>query len=106
MATDESRTKITVKVENRFKPLHSIKIYGSGTIFLNPDTLKLAGLGMGESAEYVIKASTTANAKGNILIEGYNGKDKFIKDIAGPFTINPVNLKQDWDVVIDGEFMR
>lgn len=106
LATDEARTKITVHVENRLKPMHSIKIYGGGSIFLNPDTLKLAGLGVGESSVYEVKASTHPNMQGTILMEGFIGKEKFKKDIAGPFSINPMKLQQDWDVVLDADFLK
>ncbi len=101
MATDEARTKIEVKVENKFKPIHSIKIYGSGTIFLKPDTLKIVGLAVGEKAEYEVKAATSPHMIGEIFMECFLGKQKIKKRIAGPFSIQPMNIKPDWAVTIN-----
>ncbi|HOY94391.1 MAG TPA: hypothetical protein PK509_01545 [Catalimonadaceae bacterium] len=100
MATDESRTKITVKVSNESGPVHSVKIFGSGSIFLNPDTLKLPGLAKGENATYELKAATAPGMKGDVQIIFYRGAEKFTQRIAGPFSIQPMNLKQDWNFVI------
>lgn len=104
MATDEARTKIFVEVENNFKPIHSLKIYGSGSIFLQVDTLKIAGLVVGEKASYSIKSATSPHMKGNIFFEGFIGAQKFRKRIAGPFSIQPMRLKQDWEVDLDSAF--
>jgi len=106
LATDESRTKVSIDITNNFKPLHSIKIYGTGTIFLKPDTLKLAGLAVGESASYSVKAATAPHMKGEVVLEGYLGDQKIIRQIAGPFSIEPMNLKTHWDYAIDESILR
>ena len=105
MATDEARTKIKVKIENQYKPLHSIKIYGSGTIFLKPDTLKLGGLGIGDKSEYTVKASTSPHMRGDIFFEGFLGDRKIKKKIAGPFSIHPMNINTRWKVLITESFL-
>ena len=100
MATDESRTMVTVKVTNESGPVHSVKIFGSGSIFLNPDTLKLPGLAKGESATYELKAATAPGMKGDVQMVFFRGDEKLTKRVAGPFSIQPMNLKQDWKYVI------
>jgi hypothetical protein len=106
LATDESRTKITVDVLNEFKPIHSVKIYGSGTIFLKPDTLKLAGLASGERARYLVKAATAPHMRGEVIMEGFLGDKKFKKQIAGPFSIEPMDLKTNWDFRIKEDILN
>ncbi len=100
LATDEARTKISVTVTNNAKPVHSVKIFATGNIFLNPDTLKLAGLAKGEEVTYTVKASTVPGSKGQIQMTFFSGTRKIAKQIAGPFSIQPMNLKQDWDTEI------
>lgn len=100
MATDESRTKVSVKITNESGPVHSVKVFGSGSIFLNPDTLKLPGLAKGESATYELKAATAPGMKGDVQMIFFRGDNKIIQRIAGPFSIQPMNLKQDWTFVI------
>lgn len=100
MATDESRTKVTVKVTNESGPVHSVKVFGSGSIFLNPDTLKVVGLAKGESLTYELKAATAPGMKGDVQMIFFRGKEKVVQKIAGPFSIQPMNLKQDWKFVI------
>ena len=100
MATDEARTKITVQIANQGEPVHSVKIYGNGSIFLNQDTLKLPGLTRNEGKEYRIKASIDPNRsmEGEILMEYYLGNEKKIIRVAGPFkTSQQWELKQDWE---------
>jgi hypothetical protein len=107
MATDEARTKIRVKITNVQSPIHSVKIYPSGSIFLNSnDTLKLPGLGKGESVEYITKASTTPGMEGDIKITFFIGKDRFARRVAGPFSIQPMNLKQEWEVRISEDWIN
>ncbi len=105
MATDEARTKITVLIENESRPLHSVKIYGSGTIFLKPDTMNLPGIAKGDKIKYKNKASTSPHMSGEIILEGFAGKQKLKKRVAGPFSINPMRLQQDWKVVINENFL-
>lgn len=104
MATDDSRTKVKVKVLNEFAPISAIRVYGSGSIFLNQDTLKLAGLTKGEYLVYNIKAATAPGMRGAIVMEGVVDGKPFSKEIAGPFTINPMNITTDWKVVIGPDF--
>jgi hypothetical protein len=88
-------------------PIHSVKIYPSGSIFLNSnDTLKLPGLGKGESVEYITKASTTPGMEGDIKITFFIGKDRFARRVAGPFSIQPMNLKQEWEVRISEDWIN
>jgi len=105
MATDEARTKISVVLVNQYKPIHSVKIYGRGSIFLNPDTLKLPGIAIGEEVHYKVKASTAPGMKGTIDMSFYLKDIRYTKQIAGPFSIQPMNLKQDWKLEINPEFI-
>jgi hypothetical protein len=105
MVTDEARTKITVVIENESRPLHSVKIYGSGTIFLKPDTMTLPGIAKGDQIKYKNKAATSPHMQGEIILEGFAGKQKIKKRIAGPFSIHPMRLQQDWKVVINENFL-
>jgi hypothetical protein len=89
-----------VKVTNESGPVHSVKVFGSGSIFLNPDTLKLVGLAKGESLTYKLKAATAPGMKGEVKMIFYRGEEKVTQQIAGPFSIEPMNLKQDWKFVI------
>jgi hypothetical protein len=107
MATDEARTKIRVKISNVHQPMHSVKIYSSGSIFLNAnDTLRLPGLGKGESVEYVTKASTTPGMIGDIKMSFFIGEERYLRRVAGPFSIQPMNLKQDWEVRISDDWIK
>ena len=101
MATDEARTKISVEVSNEGDPVHSVKMYGKGSIFLNQDTLKLPGLASGEVATYKIKASIDPQRRmdGEIMMEYFLGAEKKTRRIAGPFSNSGQwELKQDWNV--------
>lgn len=106
MVTDEARTKITVVIINESMPLHSVKIYGSGTIFLKPDTMTLPGIAKGDVIKYKNKAATAPHMQGEITLEGFAGKQKIKKRIAGPFSIHPMRLQQDWKVVINENFLN
>jgi hypothetical protein len=101
MATDEARTKISVSVRNEWAPVYSVKVYATGTIFLKNDTLKLAGLAKGESLEYENKASTSPHMRGDIRMSFFRDNKKYIRRVAGPFSINPMALKQDWEYVLN-----
>lgn len=102
MATDNARTKITVRITNEGEPIHSVKVYPSGNIFLaKSDTLTSTGLAKGESIEYSTKAATIPGTRGEIRMEYTRGNQKFSKQVAGPFSIEPMNLKQDWDTRIN-----
>lgn len=103
MATDEARTKITVTLTNNARPVHSVKIFGAGSIFLKPDTLKLPGLAKGDKVTYKIKATTSPGMKGHIQMTYFEGERKMTKQIAGPFSIQPMNLKQTWDTELKEE---
>ena len=105
LATDETRTKVEIVIHNRSSGnIDNIKVYGTGTIFLKPDTLKLLGLAVGDKASYYVKASTSPHMKGAVKMEA-SLKGRFMsKEIAGPFSIMPMNLDQDWKVEIDDSF--
>ena len=99
MATDDARTKISIDISNEGKPVHSVKIFGSGNIFLNQDTMQLPGLAKGETQTYKIKASIDPQRllEGEVKMEYFIGSDKKIVRIAGPFrTSGQWELKQDW----------
>lgn len=100
MATDEARTKISVLVRNEWGPIHSVKVYATGSIFLKNDTLKAAGLAKGESLQYENKASTSPHMRGDIRMSFFKGDKKYTRQVAGPFSIQPMALKQDWDYVL------
>jgi hypothetical protein len=102
MATDNARTKITVRITNEGEPIHSVKVYPSGSIFLSKsDTLTSTGLANGESLEFSTKAATVPGSRGEIRMEYTRGNEKFNKQVAGPFSIEPLNLRQDWDIKIN-----
>ena len=104
MATDDSRTKIVVEVSNQGKPVHSVSIYGKGTIFINQDTLKLPGLANGESKEYRIKASIDPQRRmeGEVQMAYFLGKERKVIRIAGPFrTSGQWELQQDWQFTLN-----
>lgn len=102
MATDNARTKITVRITNEGAPVHSVKVYPSGSIFLSKtDTLTSTGLGKGESIEFSTKAATVPGSRGEIRMEYTRGSQKFNKQVAGPFSIEPLNMKQNWETKID-----
>jgi len=106
MATDDARTKISVTITNEGKPVHSVKVYGTGSIFLNQDTLKLPGMANGDVANFKIKASIDPQHKmeGEIILECFLGAEKRIRRIAGPFSNSGTwELKQDWTVGIKEE---
>jgi len=105
LATDKARTKISVRVSTNVGPIHSVKIFGTGTIFLDPDTNFYIGLASGKPILYQNNVSTSPHMKGDIQMIFYKGTEKFTKRIAGPFSIHPMNLKQDWDVEISEEFL-
>lgn len=107
LATDEARTKVEVVIHNESSVnIDHIKVYGTGTIFLKPDTLKLLGLAPNDKATYTVKASTSPHMKGAVQMEA-SIKGKWVsREIAGPFSINPMNLKQDWKVEIDDAFFE
>lgn len=99
MATDEARTKISIELTNEGEPIHSVKIFGQGTIFLHQDTLKLPGLAKGETITYKIKASIDPQHRmeGDVVMHYFSGKEKKIKRIAGPFrNSGQWELKQEW----------
>jgi hypothetical protein len=104
MATDDARTKITVAISNAGKPVHSVKIFGKGTIFLNQDTLKLAGIARGEEITYKIKASINPNGvmEGEIMMDYFLGTEKKSVRVAGPFkTTGNWELRQDWNYSLE-----
>ena len=105
LATDEARTKVEIVIHNNSSAnIDNIRVYGTGTIFLKPDTLKLMGLAIKDKASYTVKASTSPYMKGAIQMEATIHDQPVSREIAGPFSINPMNLKQDWRVEIDDAF--
>ena len=103
----KARTRITVAIVNHSgqKPTN-IKIYGIGNIFENADTLKLGMLNQGESMIFTIQAISKPHRSGHIKME-FDIKNKHIsKNIAGRFSINPYEIKQEWNVTIDNSFFQ
>lgn len=101
------RTRISVAIVNHsdHKPAN-IKIYGVGNIFENTDTLKLEMLKKGESISYIIQASSKPHRSGYIKME-FDLKNKHIsKNIAGRFSVNPYEIKQEWNIVINNSFVE
>ena len=105
LATDKARTKVSVSISTSIGPLHSIKVFGTGSIFLDPDTNFFVGLTEGKPIIYKNNVSTAPHMKGDIQIIFYKGPKKYTKRVAGPFSINPMNLKQDWAINISEEFL-
>jgi hypothetical protein len=109
MATDEARTRISIKVRNDWKPVHSVKIYGKGSLFLNQDTLKLPGLAKSEETEYYIKASINPDRQleGEVVMEYFQGAAKKSVVIAGPFkTSGQWELRQNWEFSLSEEKVK
>ena len=101
------RTRITVSIVNHsdHKPAN-IKIYGVGNIFENTDTLKLEMLKKGESISYIIQAISKPHRSGYIKMEFDFNNKHYSKNIAGKFSINPYEIKQKWEVIIDNSFLN
>jgi len=101
------RTTITVNITNTSKYVpNNILIYGAGNIFENPDTLKLNKFNQGEKIEYIISPTTIPHRNGNIRMEFDIDNIHISKVIAGEFSINPYSIQQEWEVIIDNEFIK
>jgi glucan phosphoethanolaminetransferase (alkaline phosphatase superfamily) len=101
------RTKIIVKVINRSNfTAKNVKIYGAGNIFENSDTLKINQLNKGDTTEYVTRPNTGPHRTGYIKIEFEADNKHISKNIAGEFSINPYNIQQDWEVILDNKFIK
>jgi predicted RNA-binding protein YlxR (DUF448 family) len=103
----KARTRITVAILNHsdHNPAN-IKIYGVGNIFENTDTLKLEMLKKGESISYIIQATSKPHRSGYIKMEFDLNNKHISKNIAGRFSVNPYEIKQEWDIVIDSSFVQ
>jgi hypothetical protein len=103
----KARTRITVAIVNHSgqKPTN-IKIYGIGNIFENADTLKLGMLNQGESMIFTIQAISKPHRSGHIKMEFDINNKHISKNIAGRFSINPYEIKQEWNVTIDNSFFE
>ncbi len=103
----QERTKISIVVVNRsdHKPAN-IRIYGIGNIFENTDTLKLKLLNKGESMTYTIRAISKPYRTGYIRMEFDFNNKPISRKIAGKFSINPYDIKQEWRVIIDNSFLN
>lgn len=101
------RTRISVDVVNNsdYQPAN-IRIYGVGNIFENTDTLKLEKLKKGESMTYTIQAISKPHRSGYIKMEFDFNKKHISKNIAGNFSINPYEIKQEWSLIIDNSFIE
>lgn len=106
MVTDESRTRISVRITNGEQELYQVRIFGDGSIFLNQDTMYLDTMGKGEVRVFQVKASTGPGMRGNIVLEAENNGKPVRKILAGPFTINPMNIDTDWRVTLDEAFLK
>jgi len=103
----QARTKITIEVVNHSKRTPSnISIFGSGSIFENSDTLKLKKLNKGESLTYTINAISKPHRSGHIKMEFDLDNKHISKNIAGEFSINPYDIKQQWRLIIDDSFYK
>ena len=101
------RTRISVAVVNKSDYIPAnIRIYGVGNIFKNADTLKLEMLKKNVSKTYTIQAISKPHHSGYIKMEFDLNKKHFSKNIAGEFSINPYEIKQEWMVVIDNSFIE
>jgi len=101
------RTTITVNITNTSKYVpNNILIYGAGNIFENQDTLKLNKFNQGEKIEYIISPTTIPHRNGNIRMEFDIDNIHISKVIAGEFSINPYSIQQEWEVIIDNEFIK
>jgi len=103
----QARTRITIEVVNKSERIPSnISIFGSGSIFENSDTLKLKKLNKGESLTYTINAISKPHRSGYIIMEFDLDNKHISKNIAGEFSINPYDIKQQWRLIIDDSFYK
>ena len=103
----QARTRITIEVVNNSERIPSnISIFGSGSIFENSDTLKLKKLDKGESLTYKINAISKPHRRGYIKMEFDLDNKHISKNIAGEFSINPYDIKQQWRLIIDDSFYK
>lgn len=100
-------TKITVHILNKSSSVASnVLVYGTGNIFEDSDTLKLNTFNNGENIEYVTWPNTGPHRNGYIRME-FDIADKHItKDVAGEFSINPYDIQQQWDIIMDSAFIK
>ena len=103
----QARTRITIEVVNNSDRIPSnISIFGSGSIFENSDTLKLKKLDKGESLTYKTNAISKPHRSGYIKMEFDLDNKHISKNIAGEFSINPYDIKQQWRLIIDDSFYK
>lgn len=100
-------TEITVNVMNQSDYLGSdVLIYGTGNIFESSDILKIDNFNIGEKIEYITRPSTAPHRNCFIRMEFDINNKHISKDIAGEFSINPYIIQQNWEIVIDNEFVK
>lgn len=107
LSAGKARTTITVQVTNRLETeIATVRIYGSGDIFENTDTFRVERLRPGEQLKYENRAVTKPHRSGEIRMDFGMGEQAYRKTIAGKFTVNPYQLQQNWEVVIDQNFLN
>ncbi len=90
--------------------LHNVLIYGAGDLFAGADTLKIDTFRIDQKVHYRINPSTKpqkgGGKKGNVMIKCEKDGTTLIKTIAGEFSVYPLNIQQEWEVIINQEFLN
>jgi hypothetical protein len=105
--SENVRTKITVIITNQSDYIpYNISVYGAGSIFENPDTMKMGRFGKGEQMQYTTWPATKPFRSGYIRMDFDIDGKHISKDIAGEFSINPYFIQQEWEITVDNEFVN
>jgi dipeptide/tripeptide permease len=105
------RTRITIDVVNQLgMDLQNVSIYGAGDLFVGTDTLNIATFKTDQKIRYQINPSTKpqkgGGKKGNVVMAYEKDGTRIIKTIAGEFSVYPLNIQQEWEVIINQEFLN
>lgn len=105
------RTRITIDVVNQSgMDLHHVSIYGAGDLFVGEDTLNIETFKTDQKVRYQINPSTQpqkgGGKKGNVVMAYEKDGTRSIKTIAGEFSVYPLNIQQEWEVMVNQEFLN
>jgi hypothetical protein len=105
------RTKITINLTNQSGVnLDNVLIYGTGALFEGEDTLRIGRFENSQEIKYIIRPSTEpqkgGGKKGNVEMQFEMDGEIQSKIIAGEFSVYPLNIKQEWEVLVDQHFLN
>ena len=105
------RTKITINLTNQSGVnLDNVLIYGTGALFEGEDTLRIGRFENSQEIKYIIRPSTESQKgggkKGNVEMQFEMDGEIQSKIIAGEFSVYPLNIKQEWEVLVDQHFLN